>query len=97
MQGSVVVIVSMQHDFGPAIANRVDLNTWRIQTHDDSRADAKLLRRNSNTLSMITRRCGDDASSLLRFAELGHFVVGAAKFETVNRLHVFSLQADLQP
>ena len=33
----------------------------------------------------------------LRFAELGHFVVGAAKFETVNRLHVFSLQADLQP
>ena len=97
MQSRVVVIVSMQYDFGPAIADRVDLNTRRIQPHDDSRSNAKLLRRNGDTLRMITRGCGDDTSGLLLFAESGHFVVGTAKLETVNRLHVLTLQTDLQP
>ncbi|OSM01782.1 hypothetical protein MAIT1_01820 [Magnetofaba australis IT-1] len=41
---------------------------------------------------MVARRGGDDATRLLRVAQVGDAIVGAAQFEGEYRLQIFALE-----
>ena len=94
--GCLVVIIAVQYNLCSAVTHRVHLDAGCVLTHYDSGANTEFLCGNGYALRMVSSGCGDDPNRFLIIAELRHFVVGTAQLETVNRLHVLTLQSDVK-
>jgi hypothetical protein len=88
----VVERIAVQDDLSAQSADRFDLDGGRRPRHDDRRRDGQLARRERHALSMIARRCADDAKTSLGVRQLDDLVVGTAKFERKDRLQVLPFQ-----
>jgi len=83
---------AVQHDFGLAGKNGVDLELGGGDRHDDDGPAAHALGRQRDALGVVARGGGDDAALERLGREVGHLVVGTPQLEAENGLGVFPFE-----
>nr|GEU28525.1 hypothetical protein [Tanacetum cinerariifolium] len=91
----VGVRLAVQHDLDGRTAARldgVDFHLRRGGGHHDQGAAPQLGCRQRHALGVVAGRGANHATLALRFAQVGHLVVGATNLEAEHALHVFALE-----
>ena len=88
----LVVVVADQHHFGAQRPHRVHLDLRRGLRHHDGGLQLQLAGGVGHALGVVAGAGRDHAAGLLRLAQVGDLVVGAAQLEAEHRLRVLALQ-----
>ena len=91
----IVVRHTFQYHFAASALYRVNFDFRRSLRHHNHRTATQILRRQSHTLRMVARACGNHATIQSFFRQLRHFVVRAANFERKHRLQIFTFEQNL--
>ena len=87
----IVEHIAVQHHLGAERLGAVNLHERRYLRHADGCLDAGKLRRKSNSLCVVTRRCGDK-SFFPRFLVHGrNLIISAAHLVGAGLLHILGL------
>ena len=86
-----IKVRAVQQHFPAKPTHRVHFDIGGRQRHHNQCFHTQTRGGERHTLSMVTRRCGDNAVGFLFFGKPRHHRVGSAQLEAVYRLPVFTL------